>query len=152
MQQSFSTTIVAGPRGARVIPVPFDPDSAWGRKDRHHVAGSVAGVPIRGQVTVADAGWAIQVGPSWCQDPAVGPGRTVDVILEPEGPQFEDLPAELAAALAADPEVRRTFESLATFYRKGFVGPIAAAKGADTRVRRAQQVVEALRAGRQTYR
>ena len=102
--------------------------------------------------TPIDGGHAIHVGPSWCQHPSVAPGRVVEVILEPEGPQFDDLPEELTTALQADPDARRRFESLATFYRKGFVDPIASAKGADTRARRAAQVVEALRAGRQTYR
>ena len=151
-QQAYTTTIAAAPRGGRIIPVPFDPDAAWGAKDRHYVSGTVAGMPVRGQVTAVDDGHAIQVGPSWCQHPAVGPGRVVEVILEPEGPQFEDLPAELATALQADPDARRQFESLATFYRKGFVDPIASAKGADTRARRAAQVVESLNAGRRTYR
>ena len=148
-QRAFTTTIEAGPSGAQIIPLPFDPDAAWGSKDRHHVAGTVAGIPIRGALMAVEGGWAIQVGPSWGGGPGVGAGRVVAVVLEPEGPQFDDLPVELRSALAADPEVRRQFESLATFYRKGFVDPIAAAKGADTRVRRAHQVLEALRAGRQ---
>lgn len=151
-QQTYTTTIAAGPRGGRIIPVPFDPDAAWGSKDRHYVVGSVAGMPIRGNLTMVDGGPALQVGPSWCQDPSVDPGRVVDVVLEPEGPQFDDLPKELASALAADPVARRRFEALATFYRKAFVDPIASAKGAETRARRAAQVVEALREGRQTYR
>ena len=151
-RQTYTATIGAGPRGGRLIPVPFDPDAAWGAKDRHYVTGSVAGMPVRGTVAAVDGGRAIQVGPSWCQDPRVAPGQVVEVILEPEGPQFDELPEELAVALGADPDARRRFESLATFYRKGFVDPIASAKGADTRARRATQVVEALRAGRQTYR
>ena len=150
--RAYTTTIAAGPRDARIIPVPFDPDDAWGAKDRHYVAGTVNGNPVRGQVTTTASGWAIQVGPSWCRDPRVGPGRVVDVTIEPEGPQFDDLPTELATALAAEPGARRQFESLATFYRNGFVDPIASAKQEATRIRRAQQVVEALQAGRRTYR
>lgn len=151
-QQAFTTTIKPGPRGARVIPVPFDPDSAWGTKDRHHVTGTVAGIPIRGALVSTDRGWGIQVGPAWGGGPSVGAGSVVAVVLEPEGPQFDELPVELASALAADPDARRRCESLATFYRKGFVEPIVAGKGAATRVRRAEHVVQALRAGRRTYR
>ncbi len=77
--------------------------------------------------------------------------RTVEVRLEPEGPQLETVPDELRIALEADPVSRRAFESLATFYRKGFVDPIASAKGVGTRERRTAQVIEALRAGRREY-
>ena len=115
-------------------------------------AGTVGGRGIRGSLSILDGRTALEVGPAWCRDPSVAPGRTVEVSLWPEGPQFDDLPIELADALAADPEARRAFESLATFYRNGFVEPIATAKQAATRERRAGQVVEALRAGRREYR
>ena len=88
------------------------------------------------------------LGPVWCRDPSVGGGRTVEVVLQPEGPQLETVPLELAVALRADDEARRTFESLATSYRNGFVRPITDAKEAATRERRAAGVIDALRAGR----
>lgn len=148
----FEATIERGPRNGRIIPLPFDPNEVWGEKDRHHVAGTVAGQGIRGALDHAHDRWELRAGPSWCRYPSVAPGRTVDVVLEPEGPQIDDLPDELAAALRADAEARRAFESLATFYRNGFVDPIASAKRPETRARRATQVLEALRAGRRTYR
>ena len=54
----------------------------------------------------------------------------------------------MQAALIADPEARRTFESLATFYRKGFVRGIEDAKRPETRARRISEMLEALLAGR----
>jgi uncharacterized protein YdeI (YjbR/CyaY-like superfamily) len=55
---------------------------------------------------------------------------------------------DLAAALTAAPDARRFFESLATFYRKGFVDWIESAKRPDTRATRIEATVDALRAGR----
>jgi hypothetical protein len=150
--RAYRTTIEPRRRGGQAIPVPFDPDEAWGAKDRHYVAGTVGGWGIRGSLSVLDGRTILEVGPSWCRDPGVAPGRTVEVVLWPEGPQFDDLPAELADVLEADPAARRRFESLASHYRIELVRPIATAKQPATRERRARQVIEALHAGRQTYR
>jgi hypothetical protein len=47
--QTFSTTVAAAGRGRGVlIPVPFDPDTVWGTKPRHHVTGTVNGMGVRG--------------------------------------------------------------------------------------------------------
>ena len=51
-------------------------------------------------------------------------------------------------ALAADPDARAFFESLATFYRKGFLRPIEQAKRPETRERHIAAMMDALRAGR----
>ncbi len=144
----FETTIHGRARGGVAVEVPFDPDSAWGAKDRHHVAGSIAGIRVRG-VLVSKAGtpW-LELGPSWCRWPRVGPGDRVEVVLAPEGPQVDDLAPDVQAALLADPDARRTFESQATFYRKGFVRGIEDAKRPETRARRITEMVEALLAGR----
>jgi hypothetical protein len=150
--QSFIATLEPRARGGTTVAVAFDPDAAWGPKDRHYVAGTIGGQPMRGTIEPTDGRWEIHLGPAWCRDPSVASGATVEVVLQPEGPQVDDLPAELRDALRADPVARRRFESLATFYRKGFADPIVAAKQPATRERRAGQVMEALRAGRRTYR
>ena len=47
--RTFSTTIAAAGRGRGVlVPVPFDPDTVWGTKPRHHVTGTVNGMGVRG--------------------------------------------------------------------------------------------------------
>jgi uncharacterized protein YdeI (YjbR/CyaY-like superfamily) len=56
--------------------------------------------------------------------------------------------ADLSGALNAEPEARRFFESLATFYRKGFLRGIDGAKRPETRARRIAETVAALRAGK----
>ena len=55
---------------------------------------------------------------------------------------------DIAAALTAAPDARRQFESLATFYRNGFVDWIESAKRPETRAKRIADTVAALRAGR----
>jgi len=144
-ERRFTTTLVARPRGGVAVHLPFAPAQAWGHRERYDLAGSIGGRAVRGKLTETDDGPALLLGPAWCRDPAVGPGSTVEVVLAPEGPQLDDLPHELQAALAAEPQAAAFFQALPTYYRKNYVRPIAAAKRPQTRERLALQTVEALR-------
>jgi uncharacterized protein YdeI (YjbR/CyaY-like superfamily) len=64
------------------------------------------------------------------------------------GPQVASLAGDIAAALEAEPDARRFFESLATFYRKGYIRWIEQAKRPETRDRRIAETVAALKAGK----
>jgi hypothetical protein len=145
---SFTVTAESRPRGGITIALPIDADEFWVPKERHYVAGTIGGHGMRGVVTRDRDRWILPLGPSWCRDPRVGPGRVVDVVLRPEGPQVDDLAADIATALNAKPEERRFFESLATFYRNGFIDWIEAAKRSETRARRIADTVQALAEGR----
>lgn len=52
------TATVTDHEGRVDVPVPFDPDEVWGAKPRHHVAGSVAGMGVRGVVEDVRSGRA----------------------------------------------------------------------------------------------
>lgn len=56
--------------------------------------------------------------------------------------------SDVAEALNANPDARRFFESLATFYRKGFIRWIEGAKRPETRARRIADTIAALKAGK----
>ena len=146
----FTAVVEARGRGGAVrIQLPDDPDARWGAKDRHYVHGTIEGRRVRGVLskpTTAPTCWTW--GRSWCRDPEVGPGNTVRVVLEPEGPQLDTMAPDIASAIASDPAARRLFEGLATFYRNGFVDWIEEAKRPETRAKRIAETVEALRAGR----
>lgn len=124
----FTTTIAAAPRGHALIPVPFDPDTAWGTKPRHHIAGTVAGVPVRGTVEAAGDGHGFTLGPAWLRDCHLTTGDTVTVEIEPEGPQRADLADDIATALDNHPEAAAFFDSLAQFYRRAYLRWIDATK------------------------
>ena len=135
--------------GSRVtIPIPFDPNSVWGAKQRHYVTGSINDVRIRVLLGVDDAGYFLPLGAAWRRDSSVDLTQTVTVILEPEGPQQAALAEDIATALAAQPEARAFFDSLATFYRKGYVQWIEGAKRPETRVARIAEMVALLKAGK----
>jgi uncharacterized protein YdeI (YjbR/CyaY-like superfamily) len=67
--------------------------------------------------------------------------------MTPEGPQRSTMPPDFVAALEAEPDAMRFFESLATFYRNAYVRPIEEAKRPETRARRIAAAVAALKAG-----
>ena len=146
--ETFEATLEPRSRGGIAIRLPFDPNGAWGAKDRHYVAGTIGGHSFRGALTVADSDAVLELGPSWCRDPRVGPGAHASVTIAPEGPQVEDLAPDLRSALAGTPKARRFFESLATFYRNDYVTWVEGAKRPDTRSRRIADAVAALKAGR----
>ena len=144
--QRFEATVEPRSNGGIAIRLPFDPDVAWGEKDRHYVAGSIHGLRVRGSLVRRDDAPYLELGPAWCRSGAVAVGDTVDVRLGPEGPQLDDLGPELRAALDADPAARRAFESLATFYRKAIVREVDGVKRPETRQRNLAAALAALRA------
>lgn len=146
--RAFTTTIEAMPKGRARVPVPFDPDEAWGLKAEHHVSGTVADIPVRGSVGRGDDGWSFTVGPAWLRDCAVRPGDRVEVVIFPEGPQRADLAPDLAAALDANPAAGAFFDTLAQFYRTGYLRWIDATKRRpDVRAARIAEVVRLLNDG-----
>ena len=145
--ERFAATVEERRNGGIAIRLPFDPDDTWGAKDRHYVSGSIRRMPFRGRLVQRGTDPYLELGPSWCRAGIVTAGDRVAVIIAPEGPQFDDLAKDFGDALAADPSARRAFESLATFYRKGYVRSIDEAKRPETRARRIRDTLEALRAG-----
>jgi hypothetical protein len=146
--QRFHAVITAGPRGAGVIEVPFDPDAEWGAKTDHPVGGSIGGRRVRGRLTPRDGGWELTVTPLWLRDTATAVGDDVTVSLTPEGPQRGDLAEDIAAALDEDPAAGAFFDTLAQFYRKGYLTWINGTKGRpDVRAERIAEVTRLLAAG-----
>jgi Bacteriocin-protection, YdeI or OmpD-Associated/Domain of unknown function (DUF1905) len=124
----FTTTVTVDAKGRTHVPVPFDPDAAWGRKPRHLVTGTVGECRLRGAVDATGDGHEIVLGPTWTRDRRPATGAPVEVTLVPEGPQRGDLAPDIAAALDAEPEAAAFFDSLAQFYRKAYLRWIDATK------------------------
>ncbi len=79
----------------------------------------------------------------------VAAGDEADVTIGLDtAPREVEVPAELAAALAADPQARESFEQLAFTHRKEYARWVAEAKQQETRQRRAGQAVTMIRAGK----
>ena len=147
-RRSFTVVVERGVGGGVVVPVPFDPAEAWGARARYHVTGTVGGHPVRGPLSGEGAGAALVLGPAWCRSPGFEPGDHVQVVLGPEGPQLDTLAPDIAVALAARPAAREFFDSLATFYRTGYLRWVdATRRRPDRRAARIAEMVELLTTG-----
>jgi hypothetical protein len=80
-------------------------------------------------------------------DPATaaeaGQELDLEIVLD-SAPREVDVPAELAAALAADAGAREAFDGLAYSHRKEFARWVGEAKRAETRERRASETIRML--------
>jgi hypothetical protein len=146
--QRFTVALVGDHRHRVLVPVPFDPDEVWGPKAEHHVHGTVNGMGVRGVIEPLDEGRGVVLGPAWRRDCGLGAGDTVNVALRPEGPQREDLAADIVAAFAANPAAGAFFDSIAQFYRRAYLRYIDATKRRpEERAARIAEVVALLAAG-----
>lgn len=146
--ETFDVTLTTDDWGRIVVRVPFDPNRSWGRKDRHHVSGTVGGRRVRGALDELADGYGLVLGPAWQRDGGLTSGREVVVTLAPEGPQRTALAPDVVAALDAEPAAAAFFDSLATFYRKGYLRWVDATKGRpDVRAARIAEMVGLLQAG-----
>ena len=141
-------TIVAKTGSRTAIPIPFDPNAVWGVKQRHHITGTINGCAVRGSVGSDGSQYFLPLGAAWRRDNGVEAGAEVDVVLAPEGPQADALAADILAALDREPDARTFFESLATFYRNGYVRWIEGAKRPETRSNRIAEMLSLLKAGK----
>jgi hypothetical protein len=147
--QRFAAAVTVDRQGRTHVPVPFDPNAVWGAKPRHHVTGTVAGCDVRGVLDAADGGAVLILGPAWNRGCGPADGTTVEVILAPEGPQRADLAPDVAAALDASPAAGAFFDSLAQFYRNGFLQWIDATKRRpEQRPVRIAEMIRLLEAGK----
>jgi hypothetical protein len=146
--QRFASTVSVDLQDRTHVPVPFDPDTVWGAKPRHHVTGSVAGCRMRGVLDKADGRAVLILGQAWNRGGGPTDGATVEVVLAPEGPQRTDLAPDVAAALDASPAAGAFFDSLAQFYRKAYLRWIDATKRRpEQRPARIAQMIRLLEAG-----
>jgi hypothetical protein len=146
--QRFTAILAAAGRGKLLVPIPFDPDQIWGAKQRHHITGTVNGIRIRAVIEPAPAGFGFTLGPTSPTRSGVDVGDQVTVEIAPEGPQRDDLADDVAAALAANPDAGAFFDSLAQFYRRGYLRWIDATKRRpEQRAERIAEMVELLKAG-----
>lgn len=146
---SFRTTVQPGPKGRALLALPFEPDEVWGTKTAHRVGGSVDGVRIRGIVESVGDGHGIVLGAAWLRECTIAVGDEVAVTLAPEGPLRDDLAEDVAVALEASPPAGAFFDSLAQFYRKGYLRWIdGTTRRPDLRAARIAEMVELLEAGR----
>src|SRR5690242_868986 len=147
--QQFTSTVAAAGRDSLLVPVPFDADEVWGTKQRHHVNGTVNGIRVRAVVERIGDGFGFTLSPKSPSRAGLTAGDEVTVDIAPEGPQRDDLADDIAEALEANPAAGAFFDSLAQFYRRGYLRWIDATKRRpEQRAERIAEMVRLLLSGR----
>jgi bifunctional DNA-binding transcriptional regulator/antitoxin component of YhaV-PrlF toxin-antitoxin module len=131
----------------RAVVVPFDVKKEFGEA-RPPVEGTVNGTPFRGRLMVYGGVTYLGLRKEIRAAAGIEDGDTVEVEFErDDAPREVEVPAPLAAALAADDEARAAFEALSYSHRKEYADWIADAKRGETKARRAERAVSILREG-----
>jgi hypothetical protein len=143
-----ATLVARGPAAAVVLD--DDQVAAVGEgAKRFPVVATVNGHAWRTTVTRMRGEFLLGLNRSVRDAAGVEAGDTVEVELALDtAPREVEMPAELTAALAEDPQARAAFEILAYSHRKEYARWIAEAKRDETRQARAATALAMLREGR----
>ena len=146
--QSFTAQPEEGPGGGISIRLPFDPKEAFG-KARAPVMVTIDQHPAFPTTVMVYSGIAwIGLRKGQIADMGLAAGDPVDVRVElDDAPREVDVPAELEAALAADPQAKAAYERLSFTHRKEYARWVAEAKREATKADRAAKTIERLKSG-----
>lgn len=145
----FHTTIKQSGKTTTGIEVPDEVVEALGSGKRPAVTVTINGYSYRNTVAVMGGVYMVGVSAEHRAGAGVAGGDEVDVNLELDtAPREVAVPADLAAALDAEPEARRTFDALSYSNRSWHVLQVDGAKTDETRRRRIAKAVDTLKEGR----
>ena len=145
----FRTTLLQNDKTATGFRVPDEVVEALGKGKRPPVRVTINGYTYRSTVAVMGGDYMLGVSADNRAGAGVKGGDEIDVELELDtAPREVSVPADLAAAIEAEPGAKRTFDSLSYSNKSWHVLQIEGAKSDETRQRRIVKSVEALREGR----
>ena len=143
MKATF-TTIVVQEEGmnATGLPVPADAVAAMGAGKRPKVTVSLNGYTYRSTVAAYGDVFMLPLSAEHRTAAGVKAGDQVEVTIELDlAPRTVEVPADLAAALAAQPGATAAFDALSYTMRKEYVRQVEEAKAPATRDRRIAGIV-----------
>jgi hypothetical protein len=144
----FQATIQLDGKTATGIEVPADVVATLGPGKRPKVRVTINGYRYRSTVAPMGGRYKIPVSAEVRAGAGVAAGDEADVDIELDtAPRTVTVPADLAAALAADPDARRAFGALSYSNQQRQVLSVEGAKAAQTRQRRVAKAVAELREG-----
>ena len=145
----FRTTILAGGKTATGIHVPDEVVAALGTSRKPAVSVTLNGYTYRSTIAVMGGKFMVGVSADVRAKSGVKGGDTLDVEIELDtAPRVLEIPADFAKALAAQPAAQVAFEALSYSNKRRHTMPIEGAKAPETRARRIEKSVEALKAGK----
>ena len=146
---SFDTTVaVSGNNTGMVVPDEAIEQLAAGK--RPPVLVSVNGYEYRNTVGVMGGKYMISISAAVRSATGLKGGDPIRVTLTvADSPRAVTIPADFAAALAADEQASAFFGTLSNSMQRYHIDTITAARSADTRQRRIDKAIALFRAGKQ---
>ena len=145
----FRTTLLQNSKTATGFKVPDEVMTGLAGGKAPKVLATINGHTWRTSVATVNGGPMVGVNADVRAATGVRGGDEIEVDLQLDtAPRTIDVPADLAAALDAEPAARRTFDGLSYSNQRFWVEPIASAKSDETRQRRIEKAVSTLREGR----
>jgi hypothetical protein len=145
----FRTTILQSGKTTLGFEVPPDAVEGLGAGKRPPVRVTINGYTYRSSIAVLQGRYMIGVSAENRAPAGVTGGEDVDVELELDtAPREVSVPPDLAAALNAEPVARQTFDGLSYSNKSWHTTQVEGAKSTDTRARRIEKSIAALREGR----
>jgi hypothetical protein len=145
----FRTRIQQSGRTATGIQVPEDVVEALGSGKRPPVKVTINGYEYRSTVAVMGGVYMVGISAEHRAGAGVAGGDQVDVEMDLDtAPRQVTMPADLGAALDAEPAARRTYDGLSYSNKSWHVLQVEGAKTDETRQRRIAKSVNILKEGR----
>jgi bifunctional DNA-binding transcriptional regulator/antitoxin component of YhaV-PrlF toxin-antitoxin module len=145
----FRATIQLDGKTATGIRVPEEVVEGLGGGKHPPVLATINGHAYRTSVAPVRGEFKIPVSAEVRERAGVSAGDEVDVEVDLDmEPREVAVPPELAETLERDAELRRSFDELSRSKKRRLVDPIGQAKTAETRQRRIDKAIDALREGR----
>jgi hypothetical protein len=144
----FRATLLQSGKTATGIEVPRAVVEALGPSRKPAVTVTINGFSYRTTVGSMDGRFMVPVSAERREAASLRAGDQLEVDIELDtAPRELSLPADFAAALAADPNAESVFGRLSYSHKQRHVLPIEEAKSPETRARRIAKAIESLRAG-----
>ncbi len=145
----FQTTVLLAGKTATGLPVPEEVVASLGGGKRVAVTVTINGYAYRTTVAPYNGAYMLPLSAENRSGAGVAAGEQVTVDIEVDSaPREVTVPADLAAALAADPVASAFFEGLSYTNKRQLTEAIEAAKKPATRTARLEKTLAQLREGR----
>lgn len=127
-----------------IVKLPFDVAKTWKTRNRLHVKGTINGFAFRTSLFgSAQDGHFLLVNRQMQKGAEAVIGSVAEVVIEPDLEERRSaIPPELARFLKQHAALKKWYEQLSVSTRDDIARNIGAPKGADARLRRAEQMVE----------
>ena len=145
----FKTTLLQAGKTATGFQIPDEIVEKLGAGKRPPVKVTINGYTYRNTIAVMGGVYMVGVSAEHRKGAGVEGGDKIEVNIELDtAPRVVEVPPEFQKALNKNAAAKAAFEKLSYSKKQGLVVPVSQAKAEDTRDRRIEKAIQALKAGK----